>query len=24
MAAENFSGPIPLVVGVLPDQHVEV
>ena len=24
MAAENFSGRIPLVVGVLPDQHVEV
>lgn len=24
MAAEDFSGPIPLVVGVLPDQHVEV
>ncbi|BCW65096.1 universal stress protein [Paenarthrobacter sp. MSM-2-10-13] len=24
MAAEGFSGRIPLVVGVLPDQHVEV
>lgn len=24
MAAENFRGRIPLVVGVLPDQHVEV